>query len=114
MIVGHSERRLLYRESDQAVARKFVAAQSKGLVPILCVGEQLAEREAERTFEVVARQLEAVLKLASVESLASAVLAYEPVWAIGTGLTPTVEDVAQMHAEIRELLDGRNFATSRR
>ena len=104
VIVGHSERRLLYRESDQAVARKFVAAQSKGLVPILCVGEQLAEREAERTHEVVARQLEAVLKLASVESLASAVLAYEPVWAINA----TPEQAQAVHAFIRAQLAARD------
>ncbi|HSY07535.1 MAG TPA: triose-phosphate isomerase [Steroidobacteraceae bacterium] len=108
VIVGHSERRLLYRESDQAVARKFVAAQSKGLVPILCVGEQLAEREAERTQEVVARQLEAVLQLASVDSLASAVLAYEPVWAIGTGRNATPEQAQEVHAFIRAQLGARD------
>ena len=106
VIVGHSERRLLYRESDQTVARKFVAAQAKGLVPILCVGEQLAEREADRTHEVVARQLEAVLKLASVDSLASAVLAYEPVWAIGTGRNATPEQAQEVHAFIRAASSG--------
>src|ERR1700730_11902898 len=108
VIVGHSERRLLYRESDQAVARKFVAAQSRGLVPILCVGEQLEEREAERTQEVVARQLEAVLKLASIESLATAVLAYEPVWAIGTGRNATPEQAEEVHAFIRAQLAARD------
>jgi triosephosphate isomerase len=108
VIVGHSERRLLFRESDQTVARKFVAAQAKGLVPILCVGEQLAEREAERTHEVVARQLEAVLKLASVESLATAVLAYEPVWAIGTGRNATPEQAQAVHAFIRAQLAARD------
>jgi triosephosphate isomerase len=108
VIVGHSERRLLYRESDQTVARKFVAAQSKGLVPILCVGEQLAEREADRTHEVIARQLEAVLKLASVDSLATAVLAYEPVWAIGTGRNATPEQAEEVHAFIRAQVAARN------
>jgi triosephosphate isomerase len=108
VIVGHSERRLLYRESDQAVARKFVAAQSKGLVPILCVGEQLAEREGERTHEVVTRQLEAVLKLAGVESLANAVLAYEPVWAIGTGRNATPEQAQEVHAFIRAQVHARD------
>src|SRR3984893_12926664 len=108
VIVGHSERRLLYRESDQAVARKFVAAQSKGLVPILCVGEQLEERESERTEEVVARQLEAVLQLSGVESLASAILAYEPVWAIGTGRNATPEQAQDVHAFIRARIGSRD------
>ncbi len=98
VIVGHSERRLLYRESDQTVARKFVAAQSRGLVPILCVGEQLADREAERTYEVVARQLETVLQLAGVAALANGVLAYEPVWAIGTGRNASPGQAQEVHA----------------
>src|SRR5262245_57873729 len=72
VIVGHSERRLLYRENDQLVARKFAAAQSKGLIPILCVGEQLSEREANHTQDVVGRQLDAVLELCGVKSLAQA------------------------------------------
>src|SRR5579864_1538253 len=87
VIVGHSERRLLYRESDQLVARKFAAAHSKGLIPILCVGEQLSERDAGRTAEVVSRQLDAVVELCGVETLGQSVVAYEPVWAIGTGRT---------------------------
>src|SRR5487761_720015 len=78
VIVGHSERRLIYREGDQHVARKFAAAQARGLVPILCVGEQLAERETGRTGEVVARQLDAVLELCGVQTLTGAVIAYEP------------------------------------
>src|SRR5580700_11894955 len=108
VIVGHSERRLLYRESDQAVARKFVAAQSRGLVPILCVGEQLSDREADRTREVVARQLEAVLKLAGIEALGSAVLAYEPVWAIGTGRNASPEQAQAVHGFIRAQLEARD------
>jgi triosephosphate isomerase (TIM) len=108
VIVGHSERRLIFRESDQTVARKFVAAQSQGLVPILCVGEQLEEREAERTHEIVARQLEAVLKLAGIESFAHAVLAYEPVWAIGTGRNATPEQAQAVHGFIRAQLATRD------
>jgi triosephosphate isomerase len=104
VIVGHSERRLIFRESDQIVARKFVAAQSKGLTPILCVGEQLAEREADRTHEIVARQLQTVVKLAGIEAFAHAVLAYEPVWAIGTGRNATPEQAESVHAFIRAQL----------
>src|ERR1700691_5740289 len=91
VIVGHSERRLLYRESDQLIARKFGAAPAKGLVPILCIGEQLADREAGRTGEVVARQLEVVLELSGAAGFEQAVVAYEPVWAIGTGRTASPE-----------------------
>jgi triosephosphate isomerase len=108
VIVGHSERRLLYRESDQTVARKFVAAQARGLVPILCVGEQLADREAERTYEVISRQLEAVLQLSGVEALASGILAYEPVWAIGTGRNATPEQAQEVHGFIRAQLTARD------
>ena len=100
-IVGHSERRLLYRESDQLVARKFAAGQARELVPILCVGEQLADRETGRTREVVARQLDAVLGLCGVQTLTSAVIAYEPVWAIGTGRNATPEQAQEVHAFIR-------------
>ena len=101
VIVGHSERRLLYRESDQLVARKFAAAHAKALVPILCVGEQLADRETGRTREVVARQLDAVLELCGTQTLASAVIAYEPVWAIGTGRNATPDQAQEVHAFIR-------------
>jgi triosephosphate isomerase (TIM) len=101
VIVGHSERRLLYRESDQLVARKFAGAQAKALVPILCVGEQLADREAGRTGDVVARRLDAVLDLCGAQTLESAVIAYEPVWAIGTGRNATPEQAQEVHAFIR-------------
>ena len=104
VIVGHSERRLLYRETDQLVARKFAAAQGKGLIPILCVGERLAEREANHTRDVVARQFAAVLELCGVQSLAQAVIAYEPVWAIGTGRNATPEQAQEVHAFIRGLV----------
>jgi len=101
VLVGHSERRQLYGESDSLVARKFMAAQAQGLVPVLCVGETLEEREGGRTNEVVARQLEAVLSVSGVGSLASAVIAYEPVWAIGTGRTASPEQAQEVHAMIR-------------
>jgi triosephosphate isomerase len=108
VIVGHSERRLIYRESDQLVARKFAAAQSKALIPVLCVGEQLAEREAGRTQDVVSRQLDAVLELCGVDAFAQAVIAYEPVWAIGTGRNATPEQAEEVHAFIRARLAARN------
>ena len=108
VIVGHSERRALYGETDQVVAQKFKAAQSAGLVPILCVGETLDEREANATETVVARQLDAVLALTGIESLANAVVAYEPVWAIGTGKTATPQQAQDVHKFIRAKLAGRN------
>ena len=108
VIVGHSERRLMYRESDQLIARKFGAAHGKGLVPILCVGEQLAEREAGRTREVVARQLDAVLELCGAGALEHGVIAYEPVWAIGTGRNATPEQAEDVHAFIRARIGARD------
>lgn len=109
VILGHSERRSLYGESDELVAEKYAAAQAAGLTPILCVGETLAEREAGITEAVVARQLDAVLNKSGVASLAKAVVAYEPVWAIGTGKTATPEQAQAVHAFIRgriRALDG--------
>ncbi|MBS0577989.1 MAG: triose-phosphate isomerase [Proteobacteria bacterium] len=108
VIVGHSERRLLYRESDQLVARKFAAAHGRGLVPILCVGEQLADRDAGRAHDVIARQLDVVLELCGAGSLEQAVVAYEPVWAIGTGRTATPEQAQEVHAFIRARIAGRD------
>jgi triosephosphate isomerase (TIM) len=101
VIVGHSERRALYGESDALVARKFASVQAAGLMPILCVGESLAEREADTTQQVVLRQLDAVVSLCGVAALASAVVAYEPVWAIGTGRNATPDQAQAMHAFIR-------------
>jgi triosephosphate isomerase len=98
VIVGHSERRQLYGERDAQVAAKFAAAQAAGLTPILCVGETLEEREAGRTEQVVARQLDAILKQAE---FGDAVLAYEPVWAIGTGRNATPEQAQAVHAFLR-------------
>ena len=106
VLVGHSERRQLYGESDDLVARKFVAAQSHGLVPVLCVGETLEEREAGQTLNVVSRQLEAVLAVSGVRSLDRAVIAYEPVWAIGTGRTASSEQAQEVHATIRAKVAG--------
>jgi triosephosphate isomerase len=108
VIVGHSERRLLYRESDQLVARKFAAAHARGLIPILCVGEQLADREAGRTREIVARQLDVVLELCGAGTLERAVIAYEPVWAIGTGRNATPEQAQDVHSFIRARVAGRD------
>ena len=101
VIVGHSERRALYGEDDAVVAAKYVAAQKAGLTPILCVGETLEEREGGITEQVVARQLRAVIDLAGVKSLARSVVAYEPVWAIGTGKTASPEQAQAVHAFIR-------------
>ena len=101
VIVGHSERRSLYGESDELVAKKYMAAQAAGLTPILCVGESLDERESGVTEGVVARQLDAVIKAAGVASLGRAVVAYEPVWAIGTGKTASPEQAQAVHAFIR-------------
>jgi len=101
VIVGHSERRALFHEDDQLVARKFVAVQSQKLTPILCVGETLEERERNLTEKVIARQLDAVLDVAGLAAFADAVVAYEPVWAIGTGRTATPEQAQLVHAFIR-------------
>jgi triosephosphate isomerase (TIM) len=108
VLVGHSERRQLFSENDNLVARKFVAAQSQGLVPVLCVGETLDEREGDQTTAVVARQLEAVLAVSGIQSLAKAVVAYEPVWAIGTGRTATPDQAQAVHAMIRAKLAERD------
>ncbi len=101
VIVGHSERRAIYGESDELVAEKFAAVQAAGMTPILCVGETLEEREGGITEAVVARQMDAVINKYGVASLAKAVVAYEPVWAIGTGKTASPEQAQAVHAFIR-------------
>jgi triosephosphate isomerase len=101
VIVGHSERRALYGESDGLVARKFQAAGRHALVPILCVGESLEERERDATRAVVLRQLDAVLAAAGAAAFSRAVVAYEPVWAIGTGRTAKPAQAQEVHALIR-------------
>ncbi len=104
VLVGHSERRALFGEHDADSANKFAAARRQGLTPILCVGETLAEREQGATEAVVARQLDAVITLTGVVSLADAVIAYEPVWAIGTGKTASPQQAQDVHAFIRSKL----------
>lgn len=112
VIVGHSERRNIYGESDELVAKKFAVAQKAGLIPVLCVGELLEEREAGKTEAVVRRQLNAVIDLQGVESLANSVIAYEPVWAIGTGKTATPQQAQDVHAFIRGQIAGRNTSVA--
>jgi triosephosphate isomerase len=101
VLVGHSERRSFFGDTDAVVAAKFAAAHKAGLTPVLCVGESLAERESDITGEVVTRQIEAVLANSGVAAFARAVVAYEPVWAIGTGRTASPEQAQEVHALIR-------------
>ncbi len=107
-IVGHSERRSLYGETDQLVAERFAMAVAGGIRPILCLGETLDEREQGITELVVARQLDAVIEHAGIESFTEAVIAYEPVWAIGTGQVATPEQAQAVHAFIRDRLAQRD------
>ncbi|OOZ41737.1 triose-phosphate isomerase [Solemya pervernicosa gill symbiont] len=100
--VGHSERRTLFGEDDAMVAKKFAAARASGLKPIFCIGETLEEREQGITNDVVARQIDAVVELEGIEALADSVVAYEPVWAIGTGKTASPEQAQEVHAFIRQ------------
>ena len=104
VIVGHSERRALYGESSAQVAEKMAAALGAGLVPILCVGEMLEEREAGSTEEVVGEQLGAALERSGIAAFKGSVIAYEPVWAIGTGKTATPEQAQDVHRYIRSVL----------
>jgi triosephosphate isomerase len=112
VIVGHSERRSLYGESSQLVAEKFSAALKAGLVPILCVGETLAQRESDMTEAVIAEQLDAVISLTGVQSLRKAVVAYEPVWAIGTGKTASPDQAQSVHSYIRQRVTGLDEQTA--
>ena len=102
VVVGHSERRAMMAESNEIVALKFKAALSEGLKPILCVGETLQEREANKTESVIDEQLNIFLDVAGVETFETAVIAYEPIWAIGTGRTPGSDEVAEVHALVRD------------
>lgn len=102
VIVGHSERRSLFGEDNHTVAEKFKKVQSVGLTPILCVGETLAQREIGETERVIEEQLDAIIKLMGIKSLAQSVIAYEPVWAIGTGRTATPAQAQSVHAFIRD------------
>jgi triosephosphate isomerase len=101
VIVGHSERRAIYGETDERIARKFASALGAGLVPVLCVGESLQERETGATETVVIRQLDAVISAVGVGAVGRGVLAYEPVWAIGTGRTASPEQAQEVHACLR-------------
>jgi triosephosphate isomerase (TIM) len=113
VIVGHSERRRLYHEDDVLVARKFAAALKAGLSPVLCIGETLEEREAGRTEAVVARQLDAVVAMNGVTSFAQALVAYEPVWAIGTGRNATPEQAQAVHAYVRDRIAAQDAKIAR-
>ena len=103
-LVGHSERRSLYGESDELVASRFAMARNSGLIPVLCIGETLEEREAGITEQVVSRQLDAVIVAQGIKAIADSVIAYEPVWAIGTGKTASPEQAQEVHAYIRNKL----------
>jgi len=104
VIVGHSERRTLYGETDEIVAEKFEVARKAGLKPILCIGESLQERESGVTIDVCARQINAVIEKSGVAALADGVIAYEPIWAIGTGVTATPDQAQETHAAIRKMI----------
>lgn len=112
VIVGHSERRAYHGETDAQVAQKTLAALNAGLTPIVCVGETLAEREAEQTNVVVSKQMSAVLELLDDDALARIVVAYEPVWAIGTGKTATPAMAQEVHAQLRSQLRARSAAAA--
>lgn len=113
VLIGHSERRQYHGESDELVARKFAAARAGGLTPILCVGETREQRNAGETEAVIARQLQAVLKLNGIASFDTAVIGYEPLWAIGTGDTATPEQAQAAHAFIRSQLEKEDVIIAR-
>lgn len=104
VIVGHSERRSLYGESDEDVANKVKTALDNDMTPLFCIGELLEEREAGETEAVVSRQIQAVIDKCGIEAFNHIIIAYEPVWAIGTGVTATPEQAQQTHAFIRSML----------
>jgi triosephosphate isomerase len=108
VLVGHSERRSIYAESDADVAIRFKTALDAGLEPVLCVGETLQEREANETEAVVGRQLDAVINSVGIDAFSRATIAYEPVWAIGTGLTATPQQAQSVHAFIRDKISSLN------
>ncbi len=112
VLVGHSERRALFGESNETVAEKFKAAQGAGLTPILCVGESLQQRQKMQTVEVVTDQITAVIDAVGLDNVCRAVIAYEPVWAIGTGETATPEQAQEVHRAIREQLGDLGVATT--
>lgn len=107
-LVGHSERRSYYGDTDESVAARFCQAQEQNITPILCVGETLEEREQDRTFAVIDTQLDAVVKTAGIAAFGAAVIAYEPVWAIGTGKTATDEQAQEVHQYIRKYIAAKD------
>jgi triosephosphate isomerase len=112
VLVGHSERRAILGESNQVVAEKFRAAQNAGLTPILCVGESLEQRQQDATLEVVAKQISAVIDLVGLDKVCQAVIAYEPVWAIGTGETASPDQAQDVHSAIRTQLGDAGRSTT--
>lgn len=111
-IVGHSERRSYYGDTDASVAARFCQSQAEGVTPILCVGETLEQREQDQTFAVIKAQLDAVIDLAGIAAFGAAVIAYEPVWAIGTGRTATDEQAQEVHQQIRQYIAAKDQAVA--
>lgn len=112
VIIGHSERRQIFGETDEIVVKKFFAAKRAGLIPVLCIGETADERKANQTESVLGRQLDAILQATDAATFQGSVIAYEPVWAIGTGLTATPEQAQEMHVFIRGRLAGFDEAVA--
>ncbi|TDQ56840.1 triosephosphate isomerase [Mesocricetibacter intestinalis] len=112
IIIGHSERRTYHKESDEFIAKKFAALKEAGLVPVLCIGESEAENEAGKTEEVCARQIDAVINALGVEAFNGAVIAYEPIWAIGTGKSATPAQAQAVHAFIRAHIAAKSQAVA--
>ena len=109
-LVGHSERRSYYGDTDESVAARFCQAQEQNIIPVLCVGETLEQREQDQTFAVINAQLDAVINLAGIAAFSAAVIAYEPVWAIGTGKTATDEQAQEVHQYIRQYIAAKDQA----
>ena len=112
IIIGHSERREYHAESDEFVAKKFAFLKENGLTPVLCIGESEAQNEAGETVAVCARQIDAVIKTQGAEALNGAIIAYEPIWAIGTGKAATAEDAQRIHASIRAMIAEKDAAVA--
>jgi triosephosphate isomerase len=109
-LVGHSERRSFYGDTNESVAARFSQALEQNITPILCVGESLEQREQDQTFEVINEQLDAVINLVGITAFNSAVIAYEPVWAIGTGKTASDEQAQEVHFYIRQYIAAKDQA----
>ncbi|UXI01471.1 triose-phosphate isomerase [Photobacterium sp. TY1-4] len=113
IIIGHSERREYHNESDEFVAKKFAFLKEHGLTPVLCIGESEAQNEAGETVAVCARQIDAVINTQGVEALNGAIIAYEPIWAIGTGKAATADDAQRIHAAIRAHIAEKSEAVAK-